>query len=538
MLQPWLEWFGALADRPSDDDETKLKHRYLIITAVAMSVGGLIWGTVSFWLELYLPGLIPYGYTAITVVNLTALHLTKEFRRARLVQVSISLLLPFFLQWSLGGFVTSGAMMVWAMLSLVGSLSFDENRESFVWLAMFMGLTAFSGAIEGALPVPEVLTSRTIAKFAFSVNIAVVAGTMFGLIHYFTGLRRDSMVVLAEKNRQIASSQEALVQSERLAALGQLVAGVAHELNTPLGAIKASVGNLQTAVAETRQELPSALARATSEERQHWQRLVDAGSVQAPLTTREERRLRQALEDGLRAAGIEDASGAARILGRMGVGEVDASALAVLRAAEGEALLRGAYNVASMERNAVTIRTAADRAAKIVFALKRYAHPGDADGHQVDASLTENLETVLTLYHNQIKHGVEVVRRFPGAIPLVARHDELNQVWTNLVHNALQAMDYKGTLEVGAEERGDQVVVTIADTGPGIPAAVQERMFEPFFTTKAAGEGSGLGLSISRKIVADHGGEIAVSSRPGYTVFSVTLPRGGDHGPSRDPVGG
>jgi C4-dicarboxylate-specific signal transduction histidine kinase len=179
-----------------------------------------------------------------------------------------------------------------------------------------------------------------------------------------------------------------------------------------------------------------------------------------------------------------------------------------------------------MQRNATTIRTAAERAAKIVFALKHYAHPGDAAGNRVAASISENLETVLTLYHNRIKQGVEVVRHLDAPAILFGHHDELNQVWTNLVHNALQAMDYKGTLEVGVVEDGDVVVVTVADSGAGIPEAIRTQMFEPFFTTKTAGEGSGLGLSISRKIIDDHAGTITVDSKPGRTVFSVTLPIG------------
>lgn len=524
MELSWIERIAALADSETDDAESRLKHRYLIITGVAMSIGGLIWGTVTGWLGLYLPALIPFGYTLVTIANMAVLHSTKDFRRARLVQVSISLLLPFFLQWALGGFVSSGAMMVWAMLSLVGSLSFDENNESILWLVMFLALTAFSGAIEGSLPVPEVLQGSSIAMFAFSINISVVGTTMFGLIFYFTSLRRLAMMELAEKNRQIASSQEALVQSEKLAALGQLVAGVAHELNTPLGAIKASVGNLQTAVKEAREDLPSTLAHSTDEERDQWDILVKAGTSGAAMTTREERAIRKKLQAALTEAGIPEAREASRALGHLGVDSDLERFFGLLKSERREPLLRGAFNVASMERNSVTIRTAADRAAKIVFALKHYAHPGDAAGKEVQASLSENLETVLTLYHNQIKHGVEVIRNLDARAVVSGHHDELNQVWTNLVHNALQAMEYKGTLEVGVEEGDGEIVITVADSGPGIPAEVQKSMFEPFYTTKAAGEGSGLGLSISRTIIDRHNGSIAVDSAPGRTVFSVTLP--------------
>lgn len=125
----------------------------------------------------------------------------------------------------------------------------------------------------------------------------------------------------------------------------------------------------------------------------------------------------------------------------------------------------------------------------------------------------------------QIKRGVELVRSFEGPGMVRARHDELNQVWTNLLHNALQAMQYAGRLELRlAPADADHVRVQVIDSGPGIPEDILGRIFEPFYTTKAQGEGSGLGLSISRGIVERHGGTIHVDTRPGRTVFTVTLP--------------
>ncbi|MEZ4447514.1 MAG: ATP-binding protein [Polyangiaceae bacterium] len=130
---------------------------------------------------------------------------------------------------------------------------------------------------------------------------------------------------------------------------------------------------------------------------------------------------------------------------------------------------------------------------------------------------------MLTLYYNQIKQGVELVRRFDDPGIVHGRHEELNQVWTNLVHNGLQALECKGRLEVEVRREGERVLVEIVDSGPGIPSAVQQRMFEPFFTTKPQGERSGLGLSISHDIVARHSGSIEVDSWPGRTCFRVAL---------------
>ena len=142
--------------------------------------------------------------------------------------------------------------------------------------------------------------------------------------------------------------------------------------------------------------------------------------------------------------------------------------------------------------------------------------------------LREGLETVVTIYQNQIKHGTDLVREFEDVPPVTCLPDELNQVWTNLVHNALQAMDHKGTLTVGIRREGDAVAVAIGDTGCGIPEDIRARIFDAFFTTKPAGEGTGLGLDIVRKIVDKHQGRIDVESEVGRgTTFTVRLPIAG-----------
>jgi len=167
---------------------------------------------------------------------------------------------------------------------------------------------------------------------------------------------------------------------------------------------------------------------------------------------------------------------------------------------------------------------AAKRAAKIVFALKSYAHPGASSGSQ-EGNLAENLDTVLTLYHNLIKRGVEVVRQYESDGVVVGHHDELNQVWTNLVHNALQAMDFDGTLTLQIRDLDDSVELSVIDDGPGVPEHVRPRIFDPFFTTKPQGEATGLGLSICRDIIERHGGTLSLESEPGRTAFTAVLPR-------------
>jgi signal transduction histidine kinase len=158
-----------------------------------------------------------------------------------------------------------------------------------------------------------------------------------------------------------------------------------------------------------------------------------------------------------------------------------------------------------------------------VFALKSYARY-DTTGEKIEINITDGIETVLTLYHNQLKQGVEVIRNYADLPAVLCYPDELNQVWTNLVHNALQAMNNKGTLTIDATQQDTRVLISITDSGKGIPPEIKSKIFEPFFTTKPAGEGSGLGLDIVKKIIEKHEGTIEVKSVPGQTTFTVSIP--------------
>jgi len=189
-------------------------------------------------------------------------------------------------------------------------------------------------------------------------------------------------------------------------------------------------------------------------------------------------------------------------------------------------VLEIAYKLSELKRGLATIDIATDRASKVVFALKTYARY-EQSGEKTTASITEGIDTILTLYQNQLKQGVEVIKNYAEIPPILCYPDELNQVWTNLVHNALQAMDYRGILTIDLAEQDGQVKISVTDSGKGIPEEIKGKIFEPFFTTKPPGEGSGLGLDIVKKIVQKHQGKIAVESIPGQTTFHVFLPMSG-----------
>ena len=191
-----------------------------------------------------------------------------------------------------------------------------------------------------------------------------------------------------------------------------------------------------------------------------------------------------------------------------------------------------AYSVET-EMLMTEIEEATRRISTLVSAAKNYSHMDRAGHEWVDVH--EGLKSTLTILTHRLR-GITVVKELDRTLPkILAYPGELNQVWTNIIDNAASAMDGSGTLTVRTSRDGDHVLVEICDTGPGIPPELQKRIFEPFFTTKGVGEGTGLGLDISWKIVVNrHGGDLRVESRPGDTHFQVRLPiRTEDSDPSR-----
>lgn len=332
---------------------------------------------------------------------------------------------------------------------------------------------------------------------------------------------------LEQTLHELQTTQAQLIQSEKMAVLGQLVANVAHEINTPLGAIRSSAGNINTFMHHSLETLPQFLQSLSPERKQDFfallNRSTQASSHFLTLSNKEKRHHKRNLIQQLEALAIADADAIADTLIDMGVYDDIDPLLPLLQAEDNRMILNIAYELVSIQKSTQTIITASDRAAKVVLALKSYAHQ-DSTGTKIKTNLIDGIETALTLYHNQIKHNVEVIRQYTELPPVLCFPDDLNQVWTNLIQNALQAMNYKGVLTISTAHLGNQVQIGITDTGSGISQEIQSKIFEPFFTTKPMGEGSGLGLSIVQRVIEKHGGRITIESIPGKTQFTVFLP--------------
>ncbi len=317
--------------------------------------------------------------------------------------------------------------------------------------------------------------------------------------------------------------QNELAQSEKMAALGHLVAGIAHEINTPLGAIRSSIDNIAMFFEKCLIDLPQFFKSLDAAQQQIFWDLLLVTRQEKHISSKEKRKYRRALVRKLEKQDISDADTIADTLVDIGVYENIEVFLPLLKAAEGDNILSMAYRLSSLKNSTQTIITASERAAKTVFALKSYARY-EQTGEKTAANIIDGIETVLTLYQNQLKHDIKVLKNY-AQLPLVFCYpDELNQVWTNLIHNALQAMDNRGTLRIDAYQDDNSIVISITDSGIGIPDDIKPKIFEAFFTTKPAGEGSGLGLDIVKKIVDKHKGKITVHSQPGKTIFTVYIP--------------
>jgi hypothetical protein len=323
----------------------------------------------------------------------------------------------------------------------------------------------------------------------------------------------------------LKSTQIQLVETEKMAALGQLVAGVAHEINTPLGAIRSSVSNIQKNLENTYEKLPDFFSQLSADNKVAFFSLMGK-SLEKDMTisAREERQHRRSLQGFLTEQGIDNTMEIADVLVEMGIYQASEAVVTLLKSENNLDIFKMVYELSGLQRSTATINIASEKAAKIVFALKNYSRQ-NYSGEKESVLITEGIDTVLTIYHNLMKHGVEVERDFQTIEPIMCYADELNQVWTNLIHNALQAMEYKGTLSIGVGQIDGDLIISIKDTGKGIPAAIQDKIFKPFFTTKPIGEGSGLGLDIVQKIIEKHQGTISFTSEERVgTIFYVKLP--------------
>jgi signal transduction histidine kinase len=317
---------------------------------------------------------------------------------------------------------------------------------------------------------------------------------------------------------------------ERLASLGTMAAGLAHELNNPAAAAQRAADQLGEALAVINQTLRAFVESGVERE--------DAARLLALHQQALEHAARCSMLDALDAADAEDALLEAleelgvpepwRIAGTLAVAGVDEAWLTAVAELAGPATPKALkWVAASLSADGLVseLKDSTQRMSQLVGAVKSYAYMDR--GGVVEVDLHEGLESTLVILGHKLKHTtIAVVRDYDRSLPKLTIHgSELNQVWTNLLDNAIDALGDAGTITIATRRDGDCARVEISDDGAGIPEEIRERIFDSFFTTKEAGHGTGLGLETARRIVVDrHDGSLAVDSEPGRTTFTVRLP--------------
>ncbi|MEV4379527.1 ATP-binding protein [Streptosporangium sp. NPDC049644] len=327
------------------------------------------------------------------------------------------------------------------------------------------------------------------------------------------------------------AQRELIDRRQRLTALGTITAGLTHELNNPAAAAVRAVDDLRVKVRSSRRRLAALAEEGIEPERLRelvdlQEACADSTSKAPPRSPLETSDAEDELSEALEEAGVSDAWEIAPALVAAGfeVGRLDA-----VREAIGDRHLDAAMHWLSeateISQMLNEVTDATERISSLIASAKQYSQMDRAPYQTVD--VRELLDSTLTMFRGKIPPGITIATDYdPGLPPIPAYAGELNQVWTNLIHNALDAMTGSGVLTVRTRLEHDTIaLIEICDTGPGVPEALRERIFEPFFTTKSVGEGTGLGLDISFRIVAGrHGGDLRVESKPGDTRFQVRLP--------------
>jgi signal transduction histidine kinase len=413
---------------------------------------------------------------------------------------------------------------------LEGELQFERKDQPGAAI-----LSATAGQVTGLLPFSRLTNFRGLARAVRPSRVLRLHKKYFpDMLHRMPVLGQRLVGLMSDRIRETTRID---TQQDKLMALGKLSAGLAHELNNPASAARRAALNLRDAMSDVRAASvkflvqPLNLAQREAVLKFEIESAEKSTARQGPpedpleLSDREEQ-----ITTWLEGHGVEKAWKIAPILAEAGV---QAAKLDELKELLGTEMVG-----AGVERIAAVITiygliqeidNSTRRISDLVTAIKRYSYMDQSPIQTVD--LKEDLENTLKIFGHRLKAGVTVIREYDPELPRVCGYgSELNQVWTNLIDNAIDAMDGKGELRIRTARELENVIVEIGDNGPGVPLEIKSKIFDPFFTTKKVGEGTGLGLDTAMRIVRKHHGAMELKSQPGDTRFRVRLPIKGPQG--------
>jgi signal transduction histidine kinase len=381
------------------------------------------------------------------------------------------------------------------------------------------------GDVTGILPFSRMKQFPVEARAATDATVLRFPASHFPeLVQKMPELTKRLVGLMSDRIRETTRMEQ---QRDRLASMGKLSAGLAHELNNPASAAKRAASQLRNVFKKIRDASHELGARELTAAQKSEIDKLEASfirHVDVPLDPLALSDLEGQIDSLFRSHGQNDLWHLAADLARRKVQpETLESLFSIVDADTARAALvriAASVEIASLLDE---IESGTSRISELVRAIKEYTYMDQNPLQNVD--IVRSLETTLTILNHKLKRGVVVQREYQP-LPLLVNSfgSELNQVWTNIIDNAIDAMGGKGELQVRTHRDDDSVVIEIVDNGPGIPPDVLPHIFEPFFTTKKVGEGTGLGLDTALRIVKKHRGSIEVSSKPGDTRFQVWLP--------------
>lgn len=358
----------------------------------------------------------------------------------------------------------------------------------------------------------------------------IIAGTIYSCNLYKETYEAKEIAELAIKD--LNKSHAKIIQSEKLVALSQLVSSIAHEINTPIGAIKTSAELMNTVISGVLDKSLMLIHELALEDVNKIIKLIKtSSSTYIVMNPKEERALRKKINSNLDDFNLVNKNLLVELFVSLKIETIEEEYFSLWNHSRADEIIKLIIDFVGLAYKSKLINRSVEKTNKITSALKRLSSDRNDDS-KTKLNIIEDIETVLLIYNNYLKKGIEVVRMYEE-VPLVECYpDSIHQLWTNIIFNAIQELNTNGKIIISvqksliSEEKMliDAILVTIEDNGKGIPDVVKDKLFQPFVTTKLAGEGSGLGLYFCKQIIDRHRGKIEIESEAGKTKVLIYLP--------------